>query len=187
MLVWRPLCHEDNLFFNHMAIFPKAFQESFVKHLTQSNQNQNQNLGNKILGDLVSAWKQMFCFCFLRTSCNNVARILVNFFVLNCKNCMYKVLGFGAQELQNFRLASCIALHVFDLCLFVENYSWVARIDIIPSCNQEISSWILNTTCWMLVHASTTSPGKAKWSGPHQRRWWENEFKLSSHLLCVIP
>ena len=30
--------------------------------------------------------------------------------------------------------------------------------------------------CWCMP----TSPGKAKWSGPHQRRWEENEFKSHS-------
>ena len=35
-------------------------------------------------------------------------------------------------------------------------------------------------TCWMLVQAYATSPGKAKWSGSHQRRWEENEFKFHS-------
>ena len=30
----------------------------------------------------------------------------------------------------------------------------------------------------MFVHAYATLPGKAKWSGPHQRRWEENEFKF---------
>ena len=31
-------------------------------------------------------------------------------------------------------------------------------------------------TCWLLVHAYVTSPGKAKWSGPYQQRWEENEL-----------
>ena len=35
-------------------------------------------------------------------------------------------------------------------------------------------------TCWILVHACATSSGKAKWSGPHQRRWEENAFKFHS-------
>ena len=30
------------------------------------------------------------------------------------------------------------------------------------------------------VHACATSSGKAKWSGPQQRRWKENEFKFHS-------
>ena len=34
--------------------------------------------------------------------------------------------------------------------------------------------------CWMVVHAYATSPVKAKWSGPHQRRWEENESKFHS-------
>ena len=37
-----------------------------------------------------------------------------------------------------------------------------------------------SATCWMLVHAYATSPGKTKWSGPHQRRWEENEFNFYS-------
>ena len=32
----------------------------------------------------------------------------------------------------------------------------------------------------MLVHAYATLSGKAKWSGPHQRRWEENEFTFHS-------
>ena len=40
-------------------------------------------------------------------------------------------------------------------------------------------------TCWMLVHAYATSSGKAKWSGPRQRRWEENEYKFHS-LTCYI-
>ena len=40
--------------------------------------------------------------------------------------------------------------------------------------------------CWCVCLPHR--PGKAKSSGPHQRtRWRENEFKLSSHLFCVIP
>ena len=35
-------------------------------------------------------------------------------------------------------------------------------------------------TFWMWVHAYATSPGKIKWSGPHQRRWEENEFNFHS-------
>ena len=35
----------------------------------------------------------------------------------------------------------------------------------------------------MLVHAYATSPGKAKWSGPHQRRWEKNEFKFH-RIVC---
>ena len=35
-------------------------------------------------------------------------------------------------------------------------------------------------TCWKLVHAYVTSPGKTKWSGPHQQRWEENDFKFHS-------
>ena len=42
------------------------------------------------------------------------------------------------------------------------------------------SSCYYYATCWMLVHAYATSPGKAKWSRPHQRRWEENEFKFHS-------
>ena len=30
----------------------------------------------------------------------------------------------------------------------------------------------------MLVRAYSTLPGKAKWSGAHQRRWEENEFQI---------
>ena len=30
----------------------------------------------------------------------------------------------------------------------------------------------------MSVHAYATSPRNAKWSGPHQRRWEDNEFKF---------
>ena len=37
----------------------------------------------------------------------------------------------------------------------------------------------------MLVHVYATSPGKAKWSGPHQWRWEENEFKFHS-VTCYI-
>ena len=42
------------------------------------------------------------------------------------------------------------------------------------------SSSSSNATCWMLVYAYATLPGKAKWSGPHQQRWEENEFKYHS-------
>ena len=35
-------------------------------------------------------------------------------------------------------------------------------------------------TCWMLVHAYNASPRKPKWTGPHQRRWGENEFIFHS-------
>ena len=35
-------------------------------------------------------------------------------------------------------------------------------------------------TCWMLVHAYVTSPGKAECSGPHQWRWEENESQFHS-------
>ena len=35
-------------------------------------------------------------------------------------------------------------------------------------------------TCWMLVHAYATWHGKVKWSGPHQWRWEDNEFKFHS-------
>ena len=34
--------------------------------------------------------------------------------------------------------------------------------------------------CWMLVLAYATSRGKGKWSGPHQQRWEEKEFKFHS-------
>ena len=37
-----------------------------------------------------------------------------------------------------------------------------------------------SATSWMLVHAYTTSVGKAKWSGPHQQRWHENKFNFHS-------
>ena len=54
------------------------------------------------------------------------------------------------------------------------------------------SSSSSDAICWMLVHAYATSPGKAKWSGPHRRRWEENEFKLhsvtcytNSIVLCI--
>ena len=36
------------------------------------------------------------------------------------------------------------------------------------------------TTCWMLVHAYATLPMKAKWSGPHQRKWEENKVRFHS-------
>ena len=42
------------------------------------------------------------------------------------------------------------------------------------------SSSSSSATCWMLVHAYATSPGKAKWSGPHRRNWEENEFKFQN-------
>ena len=38
-------------------------------------------------------------------------------------------------------------------------------------------------TCWMSVHAYATSPMKAHWRGPHQRRWEENKFKFHN-LTC---
>ena len=47
-------------------------------------------------------------------------------------------------------------------------------------CGLSPSSSFSYATCWMLVHASTTLPRKAKWSGPYQRRWKENEFKFHS-------
>ena len=31
----------------------------------------------------------------------------------------------------------------------------------------KVSSSSFHVTCWILVHASATSPGKTKWSGPH--------------------
>ena len=46
-----------------------------------------------------------------------------------------------------------------------------------PSCSCSCSSY---ATCWMLVHAYATSPRMAIWSGPHQWRWLENEFKFHS-------
>ena len=39
--------------------------------------------------------------------------------------------------------------------------------------------------CWMLVHACATSPRKAKWIGPHQRRWEGNDFKFHSVTCCT--
>lgn len=58
-------------------------------------------------------------FCLFRASCNSVTKTLVNSVVVDYKNYMYEVLRFGAQELQKFRLASCIALHVLVLCLLI--------------------------------------------------------------------
>ena len=48
------------------------------------------------------------------------------------------------------------------------------------SSSSSSSSFYVDATCWVLVHASATSSGKAKWSGPHQRRWEENELKFHS-------
>ena len=42
------------------------------------------------------------------------------------------------------------------------------------------SSSASSFSCWILVHAYATLPGKAKWSGPLQRRWEENEFVFHS-------
>ena len=39
------------------------------------------------------------------------------------------------------------------------------------------------------MHACTTLPRKAKWSGPHQRRWEENESKFHSvtwYTNCIV-
>ena len=47
-----------------------------------------------------------------------------------------------------------------------------------------------DATCWMLVHACATSPGKAKWSGPHQRRREENKSKFHSvtcYTNSIVP
>ena len=46
-----------------------------------------------------------------------------------------------------------------------------------------------SSSSWMLVHAYATSSRKAKWSGPHQRRWEENELKFHSvtcYSKCIV-
>ena len=40
-----------------------------------------------------------------------------------------------------------------------------------------------------VVHAYATSSGKAKWSGPDQRKWEENEFKfhnVTCYINCIV-
>ena len=57
----------------------------------------------------------------------------------------------------------------------------VSICGVSPS-DSSLSSYV---TYWMLLHAYATSPGKAKWSGPHQPRWEDNEFKFHS-VTCYI-
>ena len=48
------------------------------------------------------------------------------------------------------------------------------------------SSSSFDATCWMLVHAYATSPGKAKWSGPHQRRWEKKHVLFPIYMIAFL-
>ena len=57
-----------------------------------------------------------------------------------------------------------LALRLVSLCGMPPSYSYYTS----PLC----------AACWMFVHGYATSPRKANWSGPHQQRWEENNFKF---------
>jgi hypothetical protein len=123
------------------------------------NRSRNHRLINDTTQWLVQCWGPVVHPYLCNINSNNVTHSLISWnprewrFVVQISLLIVTFLSFISyilslmQTTQEVNPHPCIALCVNICSVFFSTSSYA--------------------TCWMLVHAYVTSPGKAKWSGPH--------------------
>ena len=134
--------------------------------------------------------------CVGISSCNNVKcggpapiytlNSVVSFFIISLTPWTPETLGNGMFVVQiSLLIVIFLSLISRILCKPSKKLTHTLALHNLSICG--VSSSSSYATCWMLVRAYATSPRKAKWSGPHQHKWEENEFKsIVSHAPLIL-